>query len=353
MAALHKELRVALLAAQRAAILTRRVFQQTVKGSLSKDDRSPVTIGDFGAQALIISAIRHNFPGDMIVGEENAASLRAVDKAPLRDQIWNLVRSTSLQDAAAEDELGGAVGSSDAMLDLLDLGAGTGATARYWTVDPIDGTKGFLRGGQYAVCVGLVVDGAAQLGVLACPNLPLDNATPLDSAQPSGTVGVLFSAVSGHGATSRPLRDDVIADGSPIRVATIQSMAEACFCESFESAHANHEVQAQIMQRLGITRPSVRMDSQAKYASVARGAAHIYLALPRDESYKFKVWDHVPGEVIVREAGGLVTDFSGNRLDFTSGRAMVGNLGILSAPANLHAEALEAVKAVMSGAGLL
>jgi 3'(2'), 5'-bisphosphate nucleotidase len=354
MAPFQKELRVALLAAQRAAILTRRVFQQTAKNALAKDDRSPVTIGDFGSQALIISAIKHNFPDDMIVGEEDAAALRAPDGSLLRDRIWDLVRTTHLQNFAAEQELGGGIDSSDAMLDLLDLGRGTGGEGtRFWTVDPIDGTKGFLRGGQYAVCVGLVVNGEATLGVLACPNLPVDNTAPLDSTvgtQPSSStgLGVLFSAVTGYGATSRPLREDTIDEGDPIRVHAIDTTTEACLCESFDPGHSNHEIQAQIADRLGIVRPSVRMDSQAKYASIARGAAEIYIALPRETSYKFKVWDHVPGEVIVREAGGVVTDFSGQRLDFNSGRSMTANVGVIAAPASLHQQVLDAAKAVFA-----
>ncbi|KAK5079743.1 3'(2'),5'-bisphosphate nucleotidase, partial [Cryomyces antarcticus] len=61
-----KELRVAELAVQRATLLTKRVFHEKAKGTLSKDDASPVTIGDFGAQALIIQAIRKKFPQDEI-----------------------------------------------------------------------------------------------------------------------------------------------------------------------------------------------------------------------------------------------------------------------------------------------
>jgi 3'(2'), 5'-bisphosphate nucleotidase len=36
----------------------------------------------------------------------------------------------------------------------------------FWTLDPIDGTKGFLRGEQYVVALALVVDGQVQIGVL-------------------------------------------------------------------------------------------------------------------------------------------------------------------------------------------
>src|SRR5438034_11192440 len=74
--AYQQELRVAELAVQRATLLTQKVFHEKAKGTVAKDDRSPVTMGDFGAQALIIQAIRKNFPDDEIVAEEEATSLR-------------------------------------------------------------------------------------------------------------------------------------------------------------------------------------------------------------------------------------------------------------------------------------
>ena len=63
-----------------------------------------------------------------------------------------------------------------------------------WTLDPIDGTKGFLRGGQYAVCLALIVDGRVVLGVIGCPNLPVK------SAEPDGPRGCIFVAVKDQGA---------------------------------------------------------------------------------------------------------------------------------------------------------
>ena len=63
-----------------------------------------------------------------------------------------------------------------------------------WALDPIDGTKGFLRGGQYAVCLALIKDGEPVLGVVGCPNLPVDY-TSADAER-----GVIFVAVKGQGA---------------------------------------------------------------------------------------------------------------------------------------------------------
>jgi 3'(2'), 5'-bisphosphate nucleotidase len=62
-----------------------------------------------------------------------------------------------------------------------------------WVLDPVDGTKGYLRGEQYAVCLALIVDSKVELGVIGCPNLPTD------PSKPDGQKGALFVAVRGHG----------------------------------------------------------------------------------------------------------------------------------------------------------
>ncbi|KAM4063073.1 inositol monophosphatase family protein [Hirsutella rhossiliensis] len=351
--AFARELRVAQLAVQRASLLTRRVFREKAKGTVDKDDKSPVTIGDFGAQALITAALRHNFPADEIVAEEEAARLR--QDAGLREQIWNLVRDTKLDDDKAEREvLGGPVKDAETMLELIDLGNSKGGSrGRIWTIDPIDGTKGFLRGGQYAVCLGLLVDGDVKVGVLGCPNLPVDDAARLTAdiganQTDDDSHGVLFSAVQGHGASSRALAQSAGAPtDKPIAMRPIRDLAEATFCESFEAAHSAHDDQALISQKLGITRPSVRMDSQAKYGSIARGAGDIYLRLPVKATYQEKIWDHAAGDLIVREAGGHVTDIHGKRLDFGAGRTLANNKGVVAAPAAIHATVLQAVQGVL------
>lgn len=350
-----KELEVAQLAVQRAAILTRRVFLEKAKGTVDKDDKSPVTIGDFGAQALVIAALRHSFPDDEVVGEEEADKLRT--DAALKQTIWDLVRETRLDDDDAEQKvLGGPVRDADDMLDLLDKGKSEGGNkGRIWTIDPIDGTKGFLRGGQYAVCLGLMQDGDVKVGVLGCPNLPVDDAAPLDASvgdsnQTSGAErGVLFSAVAGQGATSRPLTSGALAPGKSIAMKTLagDDLSAATFCESVEAGHSAHGDQAQIAQKLGITRPSVRMDSQAKYGSIARGAGDVYLRLPVKATYQEKIWDHAAGDLIVREAGGQVTDVQGKRLDFGVGRTLANNKGVVAAPAAVHATVLAAVQEVL------
>ncbi|KAK5000552.1 3'(2'),5'-bisphosphate nucleotidase [Elasticomyces elasticus] len=347
----QQELNIALLAVQRASLLTKRVFHSHTKGPLSKSDASPVTIGDFGAQALIISALQHAFASDEIVAEEEAKDLR--ENEGLRTTVWDLVKEVRLRDDAAEEQIGGGVKNADIMMDIIDKGNSKGgAHGRIWALDPIDGTKGFLRGGQYAVCLALMVDGDVKVGVLGCPNLPVDDSAPLDSkvgenATDAEGMGVLFAAVQGQGATSRPLTEGALAQPKKIAMKSVSDISAATFCESVEAGHSSHSDQSQIAQKLGITKPSVRMDSQAKYGSIARGAGDVYLRLPVRKDYQEKIWDHAAGDLIVREAGGEVTDAEGNRLDFSKGRTLAANKGVVAAPEAVHKEVLDAVKSVL------
>jgi 3'(2'), 5'-bisphosphate nucleotidase len=347
------ELQIAQLAVQRAAILTKAVYNTTSKGTVSKSDTSPVTIGDFGAQALIISALKHNFPADEIVAEEEAAELRSNEE--LRGQIWGYVNSTSLEDGESEKVLGGGITDAEKMMDIIDLGNSAGGNkGRIWAIDPIDGTKGFLRGGQYAVCLALMVDGKVKVGVLGCPNLPIDDAARIDASlganqHDDAGKGVLISAVEGLGATSRPLTKGKLAEGHSILMKPIKDITQASFCESVEAAHSNQGEQAEIAKRLGIVQESVRMDSQAKYASIARGAGDIYLRLQVKKGYQEKIWDHAAGVVIVKEAGGEVTDASGKQLDFGVGRTLRDNSGVVAAPKGVHQEILNVVGEVVGG----
>jgi len=346
------ELNIALLAVQRATLLTKRVFHEKAKGTVSKDDKSPVTIGDFGAQALIIAAIKHAFPSDAVVGEEDANTLR--EDSNLRSQVWELVKDTKLEDLSADSTLGGPLKSEEAMLDAIDAGNSSGGDkGRIWALDPIDGTKGFLRGGQYAVCLALMVDGDVKVGVLGCPNLPVDDSAPLNTkvgenaSDEEGVQGVLFGGVLGQGATSRPLGRGALLSSKPIHMRELKDIKEATFCESVEAGHSSHDDQHAIASKLGMSKPSVRMDSQAKYASIARGAGDVYLRLPTSKTYVEKIWDHAAGDLIVREAGGMVTDVQGNRLDFSVGRTLAKNKGVVAAPRDKHPQVVEAVKAVL------
>lgn len=329
------ERKIAELAVRRASRLAKLVADSHAVGSITKSDQSPVTIADFGAQAVIIGALKHVFPNDKVVGEEDAADLR---KDPqLRETVWKLVQEASAQDSFQAEI--GTLETPEAMMDAIDWGNYTGGPkGRMWALDPIDGTKGFLRRGQYAVCLALVVDSQVVVGTIGCPNLPVDykNASDKDS-------GVLFSAVHGEGAFQTSLFTS--GESKKIQFNAISETSAATFCESVEAGHSAHDTQAAIAKALGITKPSVRMDSQAKYCSIARGDGDIYLRLPVKASYEEKIWDHAAGNVLIREAGGIVTDMHGQPLNFGVGRTLKNNQGVIAASKTLHATVLDAVKA--------
>ena len=73
-------------------------------------------------------------------------------------------------------------------------------------------------------------------------------------------------------------------------MADTSSVSEATFCESFVAAHSSHGDSNKIASLLGITKQPIRMDSQCKYCSVARGDANIYLRLPNSANHEEKIW---------------------------------------------------------------
>jgi len=88
----------------------------------------------------------------------------------------------------------------------------------------------------------------------------------------------------------------------------------------------------------------VALALQAKYATVADGRAEIYLRLPTRKDYVEKIWDHAGGVLVVEEAGGTVTDVDGKPLDFTHGRGLHANRGVIVTNGRLHNAVLEAVR---------
>jgi HAL2 family 3'(2'),5'-bisphosphate nucleotidase len=319
----ENELFLALSAVETAAGLCRQVQQNLVSAeTLVKKDRSPVTIADLASQAVIDLVLSADFPDDPIVGEEDSGLLR--NHPRIADQVLDLVNAV-MPDAITIDGLMAAIdrGSSD------PKGSG-----RFWTVDPIDGTKGFLRGDQYAVALALIQDGAVVVGVLGCPNLAFDDT---DSA------GCLVYALRGQGAWAKSLAG---GPPRPVRVEQLADVTSARFCESVEHYHAAHDIHSRISALLGIRAPAHRIDSQVKYAAVARGDAAIYLRLPRTTTYRENIWDHAAGALIVEGAGGRVTDAMGKPLDFSTGIKLVNNTGILATNGHLHDPVLAAIAEV-------
>jgi 3'(2'), 5'-bisphosphate nucleotidase len=295
--------------------------------SMAKKDKSPVTVADFGAQAVVTHVLRGAFPELPMVGEEDATELRDPVNAALTAKVVANVQAIAPGLGEAE------------ILDLIDFGTYEGGgKGRHWTLDPIDGTKGFLRLDQYAVALALIEDGEVVLGVLGCPNMPVD------AARPDAGIGCVFVAEKGQGATMRTLDSP---SESSIHATDITDTAQANFCESVESAHSSQDDAARVAEILGITAPPFRIDSQCKYAAVARGDASIYLRLPAKKGYEEKIWDHAAGVVVIREAGGRVSDARGNDLDFSLGRTLRDNLGVIVTNGHVHDRVVSAVRDVL------
>ncbi|MBD2260142.1 3'(2'),5'-bisphosphate nucleotidase [Pseudanabaena sp. FACHB-2040] len=325
--AYEAERQLAIEAATLAAQLCETIRWEIVPTALEKDDRSPVTIADFGAQAIICRALAAAFPEDPVVGEEDAAELRQSDRVDILQQVTAQVQRC-IPEATPAD-----------VLDWIDHGNGA-VGQRYWTLDPIDGTKGFLRGDQYAIALALIENGDIKVGVLACPALQFENTA--GSTAENTEAGLLLVAVRGEGAQLMPLSSPA---PQPIQVTTAVSTGQFRFVESVEASHGNQAQQSAVAQAVGITQPSIRMDSQAKYAAVAAGQAVLYLRLPSPKTpdYREKIWDHAAGVILVEEAGGQVTDMHGQPLDFSKDIRLNDNRGVVVSNGAIHATVLAAL----------
>jgi 3'(2'), 5'-bisphosphate nucleotidase len=319
------EVVTAVQAAVKAAGLCEKIRKDLTKQtSILKEDRSPVTIADYGSQAIVCKLIRERFPYDTIVAEEDSKELRRPDRSKILEQVTNYVHSLIPTPSAEE------------VCSWIDFSSNS-ITDRFWTLDPIDGTKGFLRGDQYAIALALVEKGVVTLGILACPNLYSDINYPF------GDKGCLFVALKGKGSIQMDIHG---MHQQTISVSKVKNPSEASITESVEPDHADHLFHQHLAEQLNISRPSIRMDSQAKYGIVARGEVTIYLRVPSssEPGYKENIWDHAAGFIIAEEAGGRVTDILGNQLDFSSGIKMKKNHGVLVTNGILHDVILEALK---------
>lgn len=316
----QQEKDIALTIVTEAAKLCQRVQESQAGQAITKADTSPVTVADFGAQAILCQGLAEAFPDDPVIGEEDATLLEQPELQTVRSEIIDQVKK-SLPTATPEK-----------VIHWINWGNGS-VRERYWTLDPIDGTKGFIRGDQYAVALALVEAGEIKLGILACPAFPREN----------GEKGMIFLAIRGQGAVEMPLQG-----GMPqvIRVDASCEFPQLYRIESVESVHSDRQVQTAIDKRLGLQYSAKQMDSLAKYGAIARGDAHFYTRVPlrQFEGKKENIWDHAPGVIIVEEAGGKVTDLEGKPLDFSLGAKLSNNHGVLATNGVIHEQVLEAIK---------
>ncbi len=308
-------------AARQAAQLTRLVQARHLLGPAHKEGNEPVTLADYGSQAIICRALRTAFPGDGIIAEESAEQFLTLVAPEARARIVALVGEV----------LGEHVTQGD-LVRWLDHGHAQ-SSERVWAADPIDGTKGFLAGRRYSVAIGALEGGLPVAGVLACPGYPSRDGQ-----------GVLFYAQR-SAAYAEPL-----AGGKPVRVAVrpAASLASVRVVDSVEDSHNDHAGMGRVLAEAGLGRAVIdRIDGQDKYAMLASGDAQVYLRLPPGAQPGQRVWDHLTGTALVHAAGGSVTDLDGRMLDFSRGRILTANRGILVTPGGaFHERLLRAIEAV-------
>ncbi|MEM8756984.1 MAG: 3'(2'),5'-bisphosphate nucleotidase [Planctomycetota bacterium] len=307
--------------------------------AITKDDKSPVTVADFASQAVVAKILEDTLGPAKLVGEEDADFLRDPANRAQTDAVVEAVQTYFPELDEAET------------LRLIDTGnadtAGDQAGGAFWTLDPIDGTKGFLRGQQYAVALGYIEGGTPTVGAMGCPNLPTDHAAPLNTPDAHGCV---YLAVKGQGASQVSLQNPD-ADPAPITRNDLAAGGPINVCASVEKGHTNVSDEDRILERIvertdhAVGTP-VRLDSQCKYAVTARGQADAYLRLPTRPGYVERIWDHAAGAIIATEAGCTVTDIFGSSLDFGQGRGLEKNKGIVCAAPRVHALVIEAIEAL-------
>ncbi|CAA7405294.1 unnamed protein product [Spirodela intermedia] len=335
----ERELAVAKKAASLAARLCKSVQKSILQSDVqSKSDKSPVTVADYGSQAVVSFVLEKELSTSSfsLVAEEESGDLRKDGAQETLNRITELVNDTLSADGTYKVSL-----TADDILAAIDRGKSEGGpSGQHWVLDPIDGTKGFLRGDQYAIALALLDGGQVVLGVLGCPNLPLA-ALHDHKHSPQSPVGCLFSAKLGAG-THMELLDG--SSPTKVQVSAVEDPADASFFESFEAAHSSHDLSSSIAKRLGVQAPPVRIDSQAKYGALARGDGAIYLRFPH-KGYREKIWDHAAGSIVVTEAGGVVADAAGKPLDFSKGKYLDLDTGIVSTSQKLMPALLSAVQA--------
>lgn len=291
----------------------------------SKSDSTPVTAADFAVQAIINRKLGQFYKGVKILAEESSADLKT--KNSLLKRVCELVGMNS------------PTVSTENIISAIDMGNHRGIQESYWTLDPIDGTKGFIRGAQYAIALAFIDKGEVTKAIMGCPNLSTSKDKSLDVISPTGSI---FFSLKGKGSWVLP---DAYTSFEPEQISCKLSQSEEIrICGSVEPLHSVTKKNDQIAQFLNKRNHKLKIDSQCKYAIVSRGQADAFIRLPTDRYYLEKVWDHAAGLLIASEAGAIVSDANGNDLNFRDGKEMLGNKGIVCASPYYHPRIITAIK---------
>ncbi|KAF9738415.1 hypothetical protein PMIN06_009667 [Paraphaeosphaeria minitans] len=359
----REELAHALRVVHAASVLTKSVLR-SLKNNLSaetKADDSPVTIADFAAQALIISALHAVYPADAFLGEESADQLRKNEG--LAERVWQLVQHARSSDVQQREKAHARMvlpATKEEMLDVIDRGTNAQLAGRVWVMDPVDGTATFMTGNQYAVCLCLLVDGVQQVAAIGCPNLRVDPRNPgnvrvHEELVDNSGFGVVLSAIRGEGTYVRTMLRDGLEEPCKIELRSSTGGKENKDLDFIESALGSTSLSQPehkaVAEDLGAKWPgTVIWSQQMKYVALTLGATDVMLRLPLDKVRYTHVWDHAGGQLLFQEVGGIIRDIDGASIDFSHGRRILGdnNYGMIATQPGVFERVNEAVKAVLA-----
>lgn len=286
----EKELKIAIDTVKTAVKIT-EYFSDFGFKSFQKKDNSPVTLADYASQFFITDKIVQNFPEDQIIAEET----NEINLAP---NELSIIKSCF-------DDL-----NIDVELDFKQKNL---KAERQWTVDPIDGTKGFQKRLSYAVGIGLMDKSQPQICVIGVPNFKKE-------------VTAIFIAEKERGSKVSYNGKEFL----PIRVSRQNNLSESLMCHSL---HYDEPWVMKFAIKANISR-FIQMDSMAKFCLVANGSADLYIKpLSKERSFS---WDFLPGTLLVSEAGGTVSDLLGNPLKFLNEKTLASTPGLIASNSFIH-----------------
>ncbi|KAL9355589.1 hypothetical protein Peur_053559 [Populus x canadensis] len=360
----HRELEAAVDVVERACRICVDVKKSLYSSEgriVEKNDNTPVTVADFGVQALVSLELSKVFPSIPLVAEEDSDFVRS-------NNLVDSVVSVITDKASSNDK---PLTNAD-VLEAIDRGGKNAIVygtrpATYWVLDPIDGTKGFLKGSEalYVVGLALVVEGDIVLGVMGCPNWK--EASSYNSTidvQGSESVplrsGILMVAHVGCGTWARQL-SDLMGVSAKVPNGWTRCFVDGChlvpkarFCisdsQTWESVPLSAFFSA-TSEADGVSDKEILLlptccGSLCKYLMVASGRASVFILRARAQTI-IKAWDHAVGIICVHEAGGKVTDWKGSDIDLAADqverRILFPSMGVLVTNGTIHNQILEMI----------
>ncbi|MFX1308240.1 MAG: inositol monophosphatase family protein [Promethearchaeota archaeon] len=302
MSQFKKELKLAIELVQKAKNITEWFRKKGIKSFL-KSDHTPVTLADYASQIYIVSQLKDKFSNDEIIAEEENIDFIDLKAENLIKQCFKELKLEKLNAITENIEFRGK------------------SSERQWTVDPIDGTIGYQKGLSYAIGVGFMLKSIPKVCAIAVPNYNEESVA-------------IFAAEESQGAQVSYNNQDFI----PIAVSQIKEIRDIRLCHSL---HYDQPWVLNFAKKIGI-KNFIQIDSMAKFCMVAEGTADLYIK-PLDAAHSF-TWDFMPGDLIVREAGGEITDLNGEPLIFKQEKCVWTAPGIVASNRFLQNKILELYK---------